>query len=67
MICPFRNKDWTDERYKLECDKYESKHQCMIANGIKIIKSDEYNEFILYVNNTYGKKYINTFRVDNSK
>ena len=67
MICPFRNKDWSDERYKLECDKYESKHQCMIANGVKIIKSDEYSEFILYVNNTYGKKYINTFRVDNSK
>ncbi len=39
----------------------------MIANGVKIIKSDEYSEFILYVNNTYGKKYINTFRVDNSK
>ena len=28
---------------------------------------DEYNEFILYVNNIYGKKYINTFRVDISK
>ena len=23
MICPFRKKDWTDERYFLECQKYE--------------------------------------------
>lgn len=67
MICPFRNNDWTDERYKIECDKYEAKHQCMINNNVKIIKGDEYKDFVLYVENKYGRKYFDRFRVDDSK
>lgn len=37
MICPYRKKDWTDERYAWECQKYEEKHQCMLVNKVKII------------------------------
>lgn len=67
MICPFRNNDWTDERYKIECDKYEAKHQCMINNNVKIIKGIEYKDFVLYVENKYGRKYFDKFRVNDSK
>nr|DAH74081.1 MAG TPA: fusion of the LIM interacting domain, fusion protein, LMO [Caudoviricetes sp.] len=26
MICPYRNKSWSDEKYQEECAKYENKH-----------------------------------------
>lgn len=38
MINPYRSADWSDERYGWECGKYESKHQCMLKNGVVIIR-----------------------------
>ena len=55
-INPYRNPKWTDEEYQEECDRYEAKRQCAIANNVKII----YNcsEYIKYVNQKYGKDFI---------
>ena len=38
MFCPYRDKDWSDEKYEWMCGLYEAKHQCMIRNGIEIIR-----------------------------
>lgn len=62
MICPFRNKDWTDEQYQYECDKYEAKHQCMLKNNIIILMNNDYKFFIDYVKQTYGNKFLNQFK-----
>ena len=37
---------------------YEAKHQCMLANNVKIIKQDECKTYIDYVNETYGKHFL---------
>lgn len=37
---------------------YEAKHQCMIANDVKILCQDEYNEFIRYVVDAYGVNFF---------
>ena len=62
MINPFRMKDWTDEEYFMECAKYEAKHQCMLINNVKILRSAEYSKFLDYVSNKYGKDYLSQFR-----
>ena len=36
----------------------ELKHQCMLANNVKIIRNDEYQQYIVYVNHKYGKDFL---------
>lgn len=38
MFCPYRNKDWSDEKYEWMCGLYEAKHQCMICNHVIILR-----------------------------
>lgn len=56
MYCPFRNPEWSDERYAYECDVYERKHQCGLANGvIYLVDLDSYIQNCMnYVNIKYG-------------
>lgn len=62
MINPFRYKHWTDDEYKLICDKYEAKHQCMLKNNIQILTNNNYNFFIDYVKKEYGNHYLDQFK-----
>ena len=39
---------------------YEAKHQCMLANNVKIIT--DYDEYIKYVNDKYAKNHLMTFK-----
>ena len=41
---------------------YEHKHQCMVKNNIIIITN--YDKYLKYVNDTYGKQYLNSFKSD---
>ena len=41
---------------------YEAKHQCMIKNNVKILKSKDYLIYIKYVKNKYGKFYLKQFK-----
>lgn len=41
---------------------YEAKHQFILALNIKILYSKNYNIYINYVNEKYGKKYLTTFK-----
>ena len=40
MFCPYRDEDWSDEKYEWMCGLYEAKHQCMIANNIIILRRE---------------------------
>ena len=62
MICPFRKKKWSDERYADECAKYEAKHQCMLKNNVKIMRSDEYLFFVQYIQEKHGKDFFKNTR-----
>ena len=62
MICPFRKKKWSDERYADECAKYEAKHQCMLKNNVKIMRSDEYLFCVQYIQEKYGKDFFKNTR-----
>ena len=62
MVCPYRDKSWTDEQYLLECSKYEAKHQCMLKNNITILTSKDYEKYISYVESTYGKDFLKQFK-----
>lgn len=53
MQCPFDHS---------QDSLYEAKHQCMLANNVKILKSDEYLQFIDYVETKYGKQYLLSFK-----
>jgi len=62
MFCPFRTKNQTDEEYNLICELYEAKRQCMLANGVKILKSKDYQTYLNYTNEKYGHDYLKHFR-----
>ena len=67
MICPFRHKDWGEDQYLLECQKYEAKHQCMIQNNVVILTSKDYQKYIDYVNEKYGRDFLKNCKVSSSK
>lgn len=64
MICPYRDAKWTDDDYQKMCDRYEAKHQCMLANKVKILTKNEYIIYVDYVANLYGSNYLDTFKKD---
>ena len=41
---------------------YEAKHQCMLSNNVKIIRSNEYKTYMQYVERKYGKDYLQSFK-----
>lgn len=65
MICPFRKKTWTDEKYQEINKCYEAKHQCMIKNKVQIIMTSSICicQMMKYVANKYGKNYLQKFKV----
>ena len=41
MYCPYREPEWSDEKYEWMCGIYEAKHQCMLANNVNIFRKQE--------------------------
>lgn len=41
---------------------YEAKRQCMLKNGVEIWRVDDYQKYVDYVKNTYGKDYLKQFK-----
>lgn len=62
MFCPFRKKSWSDDEYEKMCRKYEAKHQCMLNNNVKILRKNDYQTYIDYVNDKYGKKFLRSLK-----
>lgn len=58
MVCPYRQKSWSDEKYLEECEKYEAKHQCMILNNVQIWTSEKYSLYLQYVKSKYGNDFL---------
>lgn len=53
MICPFdRTRD----------DYFEAKHRCMLAHNVHIWKRENVKEALDYVQKTYGRKFLKSFR-----
>lgn len=44
MICPYHKKDDSPETIEWRNGLFEAKHQCMIKNGVKILKYKEFKE-----------------------
>ena len=47
MFNPYRDPEWSDERYVWECKKYEAKHQCMLRNKVVILKERDIRNLTL--------------------
>ena len=62
MICPFKEKNWSDKDYQFACQKYEAKHQCMLRNDVKILTNADYQKYLDYVEQKHGKHYLEQFR-----
>lgn len=45
-------------------ERYEAKHQCMLKNNVKILKTTDYMKYIDYVKSKYGKRYLKTLKSD---
>lgn len=41
MFCPYRYPEWSNDYYDWMCGLYEAKHQCMIANEVKILRMND--------------------------
>ena len=54
MFNPYREQEWSDERYEWECGKYEAKHQCMLNNNVIILRESQIDDLNLVFN--YGKQ-----------
>ena len=53
MFNPYRKPEWTDERYAYECAKYEAKHQCMLRNGVVILREMDIDTISLELFTSY--------------
>lgn len=42
---------------------YEAKRQCMLKNGVKILRTADYMQFVKYVKEKYGTKFIAVLKV----
>ena len=45
---------------------YEAKHQCMLDNNVNIMRTSEYSQYLEYVNDTYGKHHLESFKMNRS-
>lgn len=67
----FRNKDPNDILISLKGKEYDhiakAKYECMIKNGVKIYSSKDYNKYIKYVEDKYGKKFKIEHKVNQMK
>ena len=67
MICPFRDKKWSDKKYLEICDVYEAKHQCMLEYNVKIFTWKEIKPIIEYMNAKYSKNWLQYFITEGEK
>ena len=65
----FLNKDgtWKNPYDKNDNGKTEAKHQCILQHNIKVLFKDDYRKYVEYVETTYGKLYIKSFKIAKQK
>lgn len=54
---------WQNPFDHAQDEKYEAKHQCALKNNVIILYEQDYQSFVEYVNNEYGKEYLNQFKI----
>ena len=63
MLCPYRNKDETDEDYEIKCKQYQAKYVCMQENHVRILTREDIKQYLDYVVRKYGKDYLTNLKV----
>lgn len=53
---------WKNPYDKSQDGLFEAKHQCLLKNSVKIIYTDEYMNYVKYVEEKYGKDYLKQFK-----
>lgn len=67
MRYPYFLKNDSKEYRKYLDEICEAKHQCMLKNNVKILKYAEYSKFIFYVEDKYGKSFLEQYKKSNIK
>lgn len=62
MRNPWKKSKWTKEQKLLNDKIYEAKHQCMIANDVKILRNEDIQSYLKYVEEKYGKDFLQKCR-----
>lgn len=62
LICPFKNKNETQEQFEARCEVYKAKHQCMIKNHVKIFSHKDIKCYLDYTLRTYGSNFLRSFK-----
>lgn len=60
-------KTYTKEHRKYLDEICEAKHQCMLENNVEILKYADYSKFISYVEDKYGKSFLEQYKKSNIK
>lgn len=53
---------WCNPFDRSQDELYEAKHQCALKNNVKILYTKDYQKYLDYIEETYGKNYLNQFR-----
>ena len=63
IAAPYFKHIATDDEYHKMCSLSEAKHQCAIANNVKILTFEDCKKYITYINAKYGKTYLSKFKI----
>lgn len=53
---------WQNPFCEKDKDYFEAKHQCALTNNVKILYTEDYQKYLDYIDENYGKGYLNQFR-----
>lgn len=67
MRYPYFLKENSEEYKKYINERFEAKHQCMLENNVEILKYADYSKFISYVEDKYGKSFLEQYKKSNIK
>lgn len=62
MCCPWRSPKWSDEEKAKVDALYEAKHQCMVENGVKILRSKDLEKIFEHIEAKYGHDFIDELK-----
>lgn len=60
----FKNEKMINPFDRSQDGLYEAKHQCALQNNVQIIRSDKIIPIIEYIESTYGKNYLDKWKIN---
>jgi len=66
--CKLCSKEIIKNTYDHSLDAlHETKHQCMIKNNVIVFGINKMKKYIQYIDKTYGKQHLKSFKVSKEK